>query len=40
MFSLLNIFTTYIQKENLFQKKDNLILAVSGGIDSVVLCEL
>lgn len=38
--SLLNRFIDNIQNENLFQKKDRLLLAVSGGVDSVVLCEL
>lgn len=33
-------FTAYIKKENLFHPKDKLLLAVSGGVDSVVLCEL
>jgi tRNA(Ile)-lysidine synthase len=33
-------FKEYIQTENLFRGKDKLLLAVSGGIDSVVLCEL
>ncbi len=37
---LLKQFQQYIQQENLFQKKDKLLLAVSGGVDSVVLCEL
>ena len=37
---LLQQFKQYIQKENLFQTTDRLLLAVSGGIDSVVLCEL
>ena len=37
---LLQRFKQYIQKENLFQPNDRLLLAVSGGIDSVVLCEL
>ncbi len=37
---LLQRFKQYIQKENLFQLTDRLLLAVSGGIDSVVLCEL
>ena len=37
---LFNRFINYIQKENLFQKGDNILLAVSGGVDSVVLCEL
>jgi tRNA(Ile)-lysidine synthase len=37
---LLQRFKQYIQKENLFQPNDGLLLAVSGGIDSVVLCEL
>ncbi len=38
--SLLEKFKTYIKQQNLFQPKDKLLLAVSGGVDSVVLCEL
>ena len=38
--NLLKEFKQYIQKENLFQARDRLLLAVSGGVDSVVLCEL
>jgi tRNA(Ile)-lysidine synthase len=38
--SLFNKFTNYIASKNLFQKKDILLLAVSGGVDSIVLCEL
>jgi tRNA(Ile)-lysidine synthase len=38
--NLLQRFKKYIQTENLFQEKDKLLLAVSGGVDSVVLCEL
>ena len=38
--NLLQNFKQYIQHENLFQPKDKLLLAVSGGVDSVVLCEL
>lgn len=38
--NLLKNFTSYIKKEDLFQPKDKLLLAVSGGVDSVVLCEL
>ena len=38
--SLLQDFKAFIVKEDLFQPKDNLLLAVSGGVDSVVLCEL
>src|SRR5436190_19193910 len=30
----------FIAKENLFQPKDKVLLAVSGGIDSVVMAEL
>jgi tRNA(Ile)-lysidine synthase len=37
---LLQKFTEFIKKENLFQSKDKLLLAVSGGVDSVVMCEL
>jgi tRNA(Ile)-lysidine synthase len=38
--NLLEGFQYYIKKENLFHPKDKLLLAVSGGVDSVVLCEL
>ncbi len=38
--SLLQKFQQYVAQENLFSPKDTLLLAVSGGIDSVVLCEL
>ena len=38
--SLLTRFTNYIREQNLFQQQDRLLLAVSGGLDSVVLCEL
>ncbi|HEV8080698.1 MAG TPA: tRNA lysidine(34) synthetase TilS [Chitinophagaceae bacterium] len=37
---LLQKFIEFIKKENLLQPKDKLLLAVSGGVDSVVLCEL
>jgi len=37
---LLQRFKKNIQKEDLFHEKDKLLLAVSGGVDSVVLCEL
>jgi tRNA(Ile)-lysidine synthase len=37
---LLEQYKAFIKKENLFQPKDKLLLAVSGGVDSVVLCEL
>jgi len=33
-------FINYIKQQHLFQPKDKLLLAVSGGVDSVVLCEL
>jgi tRNA(Ile)-lysidine synthase len=38
--SLLKSFIKYIQDQNLFQKDDYLLLAVSGGADSVALSEL
>ena len=38
--ALLEKFRLYIKEQNLFQSKDRLLLAVSGGIDSVVLCAL
>ncbi len=37
---LLRAFTGYIAAEHLFTAKNHLLLAVSGGIDSVVLAEL
>ncbi|MEO5893241.1 MAG: ATP-binding protein, partial [Ferruginibacter sp.] len=37
---LLQKFQQYIQKEHLFQPKDKLLIAVSGGVDSAVLCKL
>jgi tRNA(Ile)-lysidine synthase len=33
-------FISVIKKQHLFSSKDKLLLAVSGGVDSVVLCEL
>ena len=38
--NMLPRFKENIKNENLFSPKDKLIIAVSGGIDSVVLCEL
>ena len=38
--SLLQRFQENIKQQNLFFAKDKLLLAVSGGVDSVVLCEL
>lgn len=37
---LADSFTSYIQHHYLFTKSDRLLIAVSGGIDSVVLCHL
>jgi tRNA(Ile)-lysidine synthase len=37
---LLQSFKDFTAKEHLFSSKDKLLLAVSGGVDSVVLCEL
>jgi len=37
---MLQAFSDYIQKEQLFDLSDTVLLAVSGGIDSVALCEL
>ena len=38
--NLLEIFLENIKQHNLFNSKDKLLIAVSGGVDSVVLCEL
>lgn len=40
MDKLLQRFLQYIRAENLFGTGDHLIIAVSGGVDSVMLCEL
>lgn len=40
MDDLLQLFKENINKEKLFHAGDILLIAVSGGIDSVVLCEL
>jgi len=37
---LLKQFKDFVEKEGLFGPKETLLLAVSGGLDSVVLCEL
>lgn len=37
---MLSSFLKYIEKENLFSTENKILLAVSGGIDSVVMCEL
>ncbi|HEY4290546.1 MAG TPA: tRNA lysidine(34) synthetase TilS [Puia sp.] len=37
---ILHSFNEFIKKENLFSHHDRLLVAVSGGLDSVVLCEL
>ena len=38
--NLLISFKEFIAKEKLFHQQDQLLVAVSGGLDSVVLCEL
>ncbi|MFN8252872.1 MAG: tRNA lysidine(34) synthetase TilS [Ferruginibacter sp.] len=38
--SITEQFKNYIQDQHLFHPKDRLLLTVSGGVDSVVLCEL
>ncbi|HTB51781.1 MAG TPA: tRNA lysidine(34) synthetase TilS [Ferruginibacter sp.] len=38
--NVLQQYITNIKKLQLFQPKDKLLIAVSGGVDSVVLCEL
>lgn len=37
---LLSSFLNNIKQKNLFHKKDHLVIAVSGGVDSMVLCHL
>lgn len=38
--NLIQRFLAFIQSNQLFQKNDRLLIAVSGGSDSVALCEL
>src|SRR5262245_26808758 len=38
--TLLQKFVDHIRLNNLFSSKNKLLLAVSGGVDSIVLCEL
>ncbi len=38
--NLISQFNDYIKKQQLFTKGDRLLIAVSGGVDSIVLCEL
>ena len=38
--NLLQQFSAYIRRERLFFPGDRLLVAVSGGIDSTVLCHL
>ena len=40
MNDLLRLFKENIEKERLFHARDILLVAASGGIDSVVLCDL
>lgn len=37
---MLEQFQNFIQKEKLFTTEDKILLAVSGGMDSVLMCEL
>lgn len=38
--NLFEQFTGFIKEENLFLQNDHLLVTVSGGVDSVVLCAL
>lgn len=37
---MLDSFLAFIKQQNLLQKNDRVLVAVSGGVDLVVLCEL
>ncbi len=37
---MIKAFQEFIQKENLFQPSEKVLIAVSGGVDSMVLCQL
>ena len=36
---MLNLFKNFIKKKNLFSKKSNILIAISGGVDSMVLAN-
>ena len=38
--NLLSQYIEFVEKNNLFVKSDRLLITVSGGVDSIVLCEL
>ena len=40
MYAMIDEFTAFIKNEELFTKNDTILLAVSGGIDSVVMAQL
>lgn len=37
---MLEEFIAFIKKEQLFRKEQNILLTVSGGVDSIVMCDL
>lgn len=37
---MLQAFLSYIKKEKLFTSSEKIVLTVSGGVDSIVMCEL
>lgn len=37
---MLKEFLGFIKKENLFNNKDKILITVSGGVDSIVMCDL
>ena len=37
---MISKFKAFIEKERLFSKEDNILLAVSGGVDSIIMCDL
>ena len=37
---MLKEFKAFVAEEKLFSHEDRILLAVSGGIDSVVMCDL
>ena len=37
---MIELFSKYVQREGLFNRSQSVLIGVSGGVDSVVLCEL